>query len=244
MRFRGDIIITDPCYFVKSDNVAITEEQKKLKPRLEDYLSYTMVHQYPDAELKDPSEYTASDKSSIEHIKRLKELDPNFDDKKWMPQKSKLQQEEFNKLIEAEREWNMKYADDWTKTGCGADLSIIGLSKWLSSDTLYGDWSCTTFDADTKQPIGKFCADSGMVAVALLDEVLKYNPKFDYHTERPWTTTLIKDFDGKVDFEVVHTEGVYEDTTEWHKKGDKWEDDSLIVVGKGNINFRTTQTGF
>lgn len=32
--------------------------------------------------------------------------------------------------------------------------------------------------------IGGFCADAGMVAVFLLDEVLKYNPNFDYHINR------------------------------------------------------------
>lgn len=27
------------------------------------------------------------------------------------------------------------------------------------------------------------------------------------------------------------------------QKGDKWEDDSLSVVGVGNVNFETHQTG-
>lgn len=88
--------------------------------------------------------------------------------------------------------------------------------------------SCTTFNSDTKEPIGKFCADAGMVAVFLLDEVLKYNP----------------DFDGEVNFEVIHTEGLYEEDTFWCKKGEKWEDDSIQVIGRGNINFVGMQTGF
>ena len=64
-----------------------------------------------------------------------------------------------------------------------------------------------------------------------------YNPDFNYHIERPWTTTLIKDFDGEIDFEIIHTEGVYENDTEFYSKGEKWEDDSVIVVGRGNIKF-------
>lgn len=59
-----------------------------------------------------------------------------------------------------------------------------------------------------------------MVAVFLLDEVLKYNPNFDYHINRLWTTTLIKDFDGEVEYYI---------------------DDAHII---GNVNFFTTQTGF
>lgn len=73
------------------------------------------------------------------------------------------------------------------------------------------------------EKIGHFCADAGMVAVFLLDEVLKYNPDFDYHINREWTTTLIKDFDGEINYYV---------------------DDDAHIIGVGNVNFFTTQTGF
>ena len=65
-----------------------------------------------------------------------------------------------------------------------------------------------------------------MVGVFLLDEILKYNPDFDYHINKKWTTTLIKDFDGEVYFDVDENE------------------DEVKVVGKGNINFVGRQTGF
>lgn len=134
--------------------------------------------------------------------------------------------------------------DDWDKCCYGEDMEALGIHTYLCRDTIYGDWSCTTFNSDTKEKIGDFCADAGMVGVFLLDEVLKYNPDFDWHETRPWTTTLIKDFDGEVEYKVIHTEGVYEDDTKWYKKGDKWEDDSVSIVGIGNINFETHQTGF
>ena len=63
--------------------------------------------------------------------------------------------------------------------------------KIISVDTLYGDWSCITYNSDTHEKIGEFCADAGMVGVFLLDEVLKYNPDFNYHIDRPWTTRRI-----------------------------------------------------
>lgn len=68
-------------------------------------------------------------------------------------------------------------------------------------------------------------ADAGMVAVFLLDEVLKYNPDFDYHINREWTTTLIKDFDGEINYYVD-------------------DEDDAHIIGVGNVNFFTTQTGF
>lgn len=154
--------------------------------------------------------------------------------------------------------------DHWKKCEYGENMEVLGITNYISKDTIYGDWSCTTYQHDfedgkalvehisniqtdlgrceetspthfeleeelvslSKQlkPIGHFCADAGLVAVFLLDDVLKYNPDFNYHIERPWTTTLIKDFHGEVEYYV-------DDNTEAH------------IVGKGNINFITTQTG-
>lgn len=118
-----------------------------------------------------------------------------------------------------------KSGEDWGKCGYGDIMETLGINTYISRNTIYGDWSCTTFNSDTDEPIGEFCADAGMVAVFLLEEVLKYNPDFDYHIERSWTTTWIKNFDGDVTFEVGTNDDVH-------------------VVGKGNINFRTYQTGF
>ena len=60
----------------------------------------------------------------------------------------------------------------------------------------------------------------------------------------------IHDFKGTVQFVVEREEGVYDEDTEYHKKGEKWEDYSVHVVGHGvnkrtgePINFRSTQTG-
>ena len=114
--------------------------------------------------------------------------------------------------------------DDWDACDWGDNMGVLGLTHSISRSTLYGDWSCTVYNSDTHEKLGEFCADAGMVAVFLLDEVLKYNPDFDYHINRPWTTTLIKDFDGDVIFEVVENE--------------------VRVVGKGNVNFIGLQTGF
>lgn len=158
--------------------------------------------------------------------------------------KSEQYEKENKKYEEALQEYRKNNISDWDLSNYGTSMEALGIKNYIRRDTLYGDWSCTTYNSDTNEKIGNFCADAGMVGVFLLDEVLKYNPDFDYHVERPWTTTLIKNFDGEIDFEIVHTEGVYEDDTEFHRKGEKWEDDSVSVVGRGNVNFKTVQTGF
>lgn len=163
---------------------------------------------------------------------------------------SKMRSEEDKKYDEAYQRWNDENPDDWDVCNCGYRLDKLGITSYITRDTIYGDWSCTTFNLDTKEAIGEFCADAGLVSVISLDQVLRYNPDFDYHTERKWTTTLIENFKGTIQFVVVRSTGIYDDTTEYHKKGDEWEDFEVRIKGEGinmktnePINFITSQTG-
>ena len=144
---------------------------------------------------------------------------PDFDGKY-----SKMFLSDCERYDSAYDKWEQENPDDrdlWDDN----DLSKFGINHFICHDTLYGDWSCTTINTDTNKPMGEFCADSGQVAVFLLDEVLQYNPDFNFHIEKPWTTTLIKNFDGEVFFEKIDSK-------------------TLIVRGIGNINFKTMQTEF
>jgi len=132
--------------------------------------------------------------------------------------------------------------DDWSACNCGYDMEVLGIKNYITRDTLYGDWSCTTYNSDTKESIGSFCADAGLVSVFALDEVLKYNPDFNYHEERNWTTTLIENFKGDVYIDVVY---LGDDINNFD-----YYDLEVRVIGKGvnkvtgePINFITTQTG-
>lgn len=190
MRFKGDIIITDPCYIIMRD-----EEYKDLKtrPKWDDF--HTVKH--------------------------------DEDRNKFMVE-SKL----MNKAV---KEWAESNPDHWEKCEYGENMEALGINDYLCRDTLNGDWSCTTYNDDTEEVIGEFCADAGLVAVFLLDDVLKYNPKFDHHTEKKWTTSLIRDFDGEIN--IVFSE--YERTD---CNGLVGRVEEVRVIGKGNVNFYTTQT--
>lgn len=229
MRFKGGIIITDPCYICKE------KEEVGKYPKAKDYFSYDEKDDYPD--------YRKMDEREIKEVEKETGFPRRLLLDEWIHKSEQYEKE--NKRYEAAiQEYRKNNVDDWELCNYGEDMEVLGIKNYICRDTLYGDWSCTTYDADTHEELGEFCADAGMVGVFLLDEVLKYNPDFDYHIECPWTTTLIRDFDGEIDFEIVHTEGIYEDDTKFHSKGEKWEDDSVSVVGKGNINFETHQTGF
>lgn len=72
--------------------------------------------------------------------------------------------------------------------------------------------------------IGYFCADTGLVSVFLLDEVLAYNPNFlKWAKEHPWCVTIINDFDGDIEYYVDIEECAH-------------------IIGTGSTNFFTTQT--
>lgn len=125
---------------------------------------------------------------------------------------------------------------------CMINYGIIG----IESDTYYGDWDCSTFDRlsfdenDCPKLIGNFCADSGMVCVADLRSVLRFNPKYDYHIKKDWTATLIRNFKGTVRIKIDLANGGNEIYPAY----------SASVIGNGvniktgePIEFYTRQTG-
>lgn len=223
MEFDGDIIITDPCYICKK------KEEIGTYPNPKDFMSYENVKDYPD--------------STILTDDKLLGIGCRY-----VSEQYSAEQASYEQALEKYRENNIS---DWALCNCGFEMEKLGIHHYMTRDTLYGDWSCTTYDCDTKKEIGKFCADAGLVSVVLLEEVLKYNPGFNNHLNMAWTTTWIKDFKGTVQFIVKRDSGVYDDDSFYHKKGDKWEDYSVEVVGTGinkktnePIHFLGTQTGF
>lgn len=152
----------------------------------------------------------------------------------------------IDEMIKQYTEWE-KTHDDWLKCAYGYNMEALGIHNYITENTIYGDWSCTTYGI-TEDPykvvdylaeafekgenyevkcskLGNFCADSGLVSVFNLDEVRKYNPDIDeWIASHDWCVTTISDFDGEVNYYVD-------------------EQNSAHIVGIGNINFFTDQTG-
>jgi len=219
--FDGDIIITDPCYIIKD------RHQIGKYPYRSDFYSYDRIEDYPDREEVNIRTLSKDDQLMIEFGIKSKYI-------------SKKREEEEMAYEKAMREYKEKNPDDWENCEYGSHMEKLGIRNYLSRDTLYGDWGCTTYDMNTKEAIGSFCADAGMVAVFSLEEVLKYNPDFDYHISKPWTTTWIKNFKGTVQFIVNQEISIYEGK----------ENYDVIVEGHGinkitgnPIHFLGKQTG-
>jgi hypothetical protein len=146
--------------------------------------------------------------------------------------------ENYKKMQDAMAKWEDENPDDWDICECGHNMGALGLKHYMTRSTISGDWSCTTFNSDTQEPIGKFCADAGQVAVFLLKEVLEYNHSYTDYIEKPWCVTTIKDFHGTVQFVVEADHTAY---------GEYYH---VRVIGKGinkttgkPLNFITSQTG-
>lgn len=125
---------------------------------------------------------------------------------------------------------------------CMINYGIIG----IESDTYYGDWDCSTFDRlsfdenDCPKLIGKFCADSGMVCVADLRSVLRFNPKYDYHIKKDWTATLIRNFKGTVRIKIDLANGGNEIYPAYSASG---IGNGVNIKTGEPIEFYTRQTG-
>ena len=122
----------------------------------------------------------------------------------------------------------------------GFDLDSLPLCR----DTIYGDWSCTTYNTRTNEVIGEFCADAGMVCVDTLENIKKRKPNFEEDLGE-WCRTIIRNFKGTVKFEVV----CLKENDDISTKFNLW-DYEVRVVGDGVntktgeiIHFYTKQTG-
>ena len=213
MYFKGTIVITDPCYIIKKNPIKCPNE--------EDFGLPASIISKPFKDYSTPEElaYKAA----------------------------------LDKYFEESRKYN-----DWNKCNYGENMGTLGIHNYISESTIYGDWSCTTYQIEEEpkellesilrilndnleneaygdgelpipkvgKAIGEFCADAGLVGVFLLDEILAYNPEWkSWIEEHSWCATIIKDFKGEVEYYIDKVDG------EAH------------IVGTGNINFYTAQTG-
>ena len=132
--------------------------------------------------------------------------------------------------------------EDWERCKYGSAMEALGITHYMVRETIYGDCRCVTYNTATKEPLGEYYSDTGLIAVFLLDEVLAYNPDFKMHITDPEAVTLIRNFKGTVQFVVT------EEAYEWC--GKPFVNYSVRVTGHGTdktsgeaIEFSTMQTG-
>ena len=112
----------------------------------------------------------------------------------------------------------VKSEEDWRLCEYGKHLDRLGFTDYLY---IVSDEVAPIIKDDSDNILGSFCTDSAIVVVALLDELLKYNPSFDQHKHIYYKDnwTVIENFNGTVNY--------YE------------KDENTYIEGRGNINFIT-----
>lgn len=245
MRFKGDIIITDPCYIMKEDKTPYpdlndyvqgvtgsTAFQDYTKEQKEQYKTYEkLTDKYWEDHRKNDDWGTCNYGDNMEVLGINTYLTSSTEYGDWSCTTIK-DDEKSKELVGKMNEHYLKFFHEYNFTG-KTNEEKEKLSEQFQKERAEFNTSDLV--------LGHFCADAGLVSVFLLEEVLKYNPDFDYHLNNLHTTTLIKDFDG--DIEITHrkTNGVSEELDEEYTEESDYE---ISVIGKGNVNFYTTQTGF
>ena len=189
-------------YKLAANNIFILSEEEMKKE------IWGFVDDFLEAEKVD-------EKRNLEHIDTLEDSEPvKFD----------------GDIIITDPCYVVHNDNDWQTVCDTYDLNKIGITPSMTRNTIFGDWDCETVDAETYETIGYFCADAGLVSVMPLDEVLKYNPKFDYHITRPDMVTTIRNFKGTVQFTVREFTFDFE--------GKTVTDHRVEIIGRG-INKET-----
>lgn len=125
--------------------------------------------------------------------------------------------------------------NDWDLCRYGDNLDALGISKFITKSTYYGDWSCSVKD-NSDNIIGTFCADAGLVSVMPYQEALKYNPEIEEKFRDSGEATIIRDFTGKVyiksKFDIENKEWI------------RYVEGSGIINSTELLKFTSYQSGY
>ena len=133
--------------------------------------------------------------------------------------------------------------DEWEYCNYGDSLEKLGITKFVTNRTLYGDWSCTMYNFDTKKAVGEFCVDAGLVSIMDFDQALAYNNEgVKELIEKSWCATVIRNFKGTGQVKVKEIKYMHEGKE--HTDYEAYVE--LIGVNKNtgkDVHYISAQTG-
>lgn len=180
MKFKGTIIITDPCYVIKKDNYP--------SPKPSDFNLPESIRGKPYTEYKTPDELAY--KAACE--KYFAEYNEKDD---WSRCDCGYNMEALG--ISTYFTEDTIYGDWGCSTYKIAEDPYKVINNFVEAEEKGEDYRIDCFK------LGDFCADAGLVSVFLLDEVRKYNPDIDeWIASHDWCVTTIPDFVGEVNYYV------------------------------------------
>ena len=180
MKFKGTIIITDPCYIIKENPIKYPNEK--------DFGLPASIISKPFKDYSTPEELAY--KAALDYY--FKESH-KYDDWDKCDYGRNMEVLGIHNYITESTIYG-----DW---GCTTYEITEDPYKVISS---FIDASEKGEDYGIKcSKLGDFCADAGLVSVFNLDEVRKYNPDIDeWIASHDWCVTTIPDFDGEVNYYI------------------------------------------
>lgn len=180
MKFKGTIIITDPCYVIKKDNYP--------SPKPSDFNLPESIRGKPYTEYKTPDELAYK----VACKKYFAEYNEKDD---WSRCDCGYNMEALG--ISTYFTEDTIYGDWGCSTYKIVEDPYKVINNFVEAEEKGEDYRIDCFK------LGNFCADAGLVSVFLLDEVRKYNPDIDeWIASHSWCVTTISDFDGEVNYYV------------------------------------------
>lgn len=180
MKFKGTIIITDPCYIIRENPIE--------HPNAKDFGLPISIISKPFKDYSTPEElaYKAA-------------LDYYFSESRKYDDWSKC---DCGSNMEALGIYNYFTEDtiygDWDCTTYKVDENPYNIINNILEAQEKGESYKVKYSI-----LGDFCADAGLVSVFLLNEVREYNPNIDkWIEEHDWCVTKISDFDGDVQYYI------------------------------------------
>lgn len=180
MKFKGDILITDPCYIIKKNNYP--------SPKPEDFNLPKSINSKLYTEYKTPDEL-AYRAACEKYFNEYNEKDD------W----SRCDYGENMEVLGINTYFTEStLCGDWDCAVYKINENPYNVINKFTEASENG----TDYGVDVKR-LGNFCANSGLVSVFDLNEVRKYNPNIDKWIEtHDWCATKILDFEGEIDYYV------------------------------------------
>ena len=185
MKFKGTIIITDPCYVIKKSTYPY--------PNPSDFNLSASIHSKPFKEYKTPEEF-AYKEACDKYYKECRKYDD------WDKCNCGRNMEVLG--IKHYITESTLYGD-WGCSTCQIKENPKETIDKLAAACKASEDEYVEVGVKVVKDLGRFCADAGLVSVFYLDEILKYNSDFGkWAQEHSWCVTTIPDFDGEVEYYV------------------------------------------
>jgi hypothetical protein len=137
-----------------------------------------------------------------------------------------MEKKHFNgSIVIADPSYFVTSEEDWEKCEYGEHMEKLGFTDFLYIE--YEEDVQEVVNVESQEKYGEICSDSCAMVVAYKEELANYNPDYEKDLGGEDNRAIIDNFDGEVTSELVPY------------KDDDYEGEDTVIVGTGNISFKS-----